>query len=295
VDAAGASFPLPGEGEGRVCAPVWSGGEPVAMLVHAAHVAEVWDFVRAVGGAAALALENERLDAELRAKVKELRASHVRIVESAGAAGPRIERDLHDGAQQRSSRSRWSSGRRVRSSTGTRRGARAAGHRRARPRRGDPRAARARPGLPPGDPDRPRARCGRRGAGAPDAAAGQDRRLARAPAAGAVEAAAYFVVAGPSPTSPATPTATVRGHPSRSTARPWSSHSPMTVSAVPTRIRAPGWGAWPTAPPRWTAGSTSTPLRARHDGPSNPPVPPDAAVATAPHQPGSPATTISFS
>jgi signal transduction histidine kinase len=56
--------------------------------------------VRAVGGAAALALENERLEAELRANVQELRASRARIVESADAARRRIERDLHDGAQQ---------------------------------------------------------------------------------------------------------------------------------------------------------------------------------------------------
>ena len=57
--------------------------------------------MQATGGAAALALENERLDAELLARVKELRASRARIVESADAARRRIERDLHDGAQQR--------------------------------------------------------------------------------------------------------------------------------------------------------------------------------------------------
>ena len=58
------------------------------------------ELVRAVGGAAALALDNERLEAELRASVQELRASRARIVESADAARRRIERDLHDGAQQ---------------------------------------------------------------------------------------------------------------------------------------------------------------------------------------------------
>jgi signal transduction histidine kinase len=70
------------------------------MLVHAASGPEERDLVRAVGGAAALALENERLDAELRANVQELRASRARIVESADTARRRIERDLHDGAQQ---------------------------------------------------------------------------------------------------------------------------------------------------------------------------------------------------
>jgi signal transduction histidine kinase len=100
VDAAGASFALPGEGSGRMCTPVEHDGKPVAMLVHDPSVAEERERVRAVGGAAALALENERLEAELRARVQELRASRARIVESADAARRRIERDLHDGAQQ---------------------------------------------------------------------------------------------------------------------------------------------------------------------------------------------------
>jgi signal transduction histidine kinase len=100
VDATGAPFALPREGSGRMCTPVEHDGRPVAMLVHDPSVAEERERVRAVGGAAALALENERLEAELRAHVQELRASRVRIVESADAARRRIERDLHDGAQQ---------------------------------------------------------------------------------------------------------------------------------------------------------------------------------------------------
>jgi signal transduction histidine kinase len=68
--------------------------------VHEAAADEDRELVRAVGAAAALALENERLDAELRANVKELRASRARIVESADAARRKLERDLHDGAQQ---------------------------------------------------------------------------------------------------------------------------------------------------------------------------------------------------
>jgi signal transduction histidine kinase len=100
VDAAGAAFVLPAPDSGRTCTPIERDGERVALLVHDASVADERERVRAVGGAAALALENERLDAELRANVQELRASRVRIVESADAARRRIERDLHDGAQQ---------------------------------------------------------------------------------------------------------------------------------------------------------------------------------------------------
>ena len=49
----------------------------------------------------ALTAENEQLTAELRAKVEELRASRARIVEAGYAERRRVERDLHDGAQQR--------------------------------------------------------------------------------------------------------------------------------------------------------------------------------------------------
>jgi signal transduction histidine kinase len=98
VDADGASFALPGPE--RACTPVEQGGEPVALLVHDPSVADERELVRAVVGAAVLALENERLAAELRAKLLELRASRARIVESGDIARRRIERDLHDGAQQ---------------------------------------------------------------------------------------------------------------------------------------------------------------------------------------------------
>ncbi len=98
VDGAGADFTTPGPGDGRATTPVEQDGRPVAMLVHEA--ADEPELVRAVGGAAALALDNERLEAELRANVQELRASRARIVESADVARRRIERDLHDGAQQ---------------------------------------------------------------------------------------------------------------------------------------------------------------------------------------------------
>jgi signal transduction histidine kinase len=100
IDAGGAPFALPPEGSGRSCTPVELAGRPIALLVHATPPAEDRELVHGVGAAAALALDNERLDAELRANVNELRESRARIVESADAARRRIERDLHDGAQQ---------------------------------------------------------------------------------------------------------------------------------------------------------------------------------------------------
>jgi signal transduction histidine kinase len=57
--------------------------------------------VEAVASMARLALENERLAAQVRAQLEEVRASRSRIVDAADAERRRIERDLHDGAQQR--------------------------------------------------------------------------------------------------------------------------------------------------------------------------------------------------
>jgi signal transduction histidine kinase len=56
---------------------------------------------REIGPAARLAIENERLQAEVLAQLDDLRASRARIVEAADTERRRLERDLHDGAQQR--------------------------------------------------------------------------------------------------------------------------------------------------------------------------------------------------
>jgi signal transduction histidine kinase len=57
--------------------------------------------VQSVCAAAALTLENARLQAELRARLTELQASRARLVEATDSERRRIERDLHDGTQQR--------------------------------------------------------------------------------------------------------------------------------------------------------------------------------------------------
>jgi len=101
VDADGRPVALPDGGEGRIATPIERGGEPLAVVIHDAGLDDERDLVRAVGGAAALTLENERLSAELRARINELRASRARIVQAGDEARRRLERDLHDGAQQR--------------------------------------------------------------------------------------------------------------------------------------------------------------------------------------------------
>jgi signal transduction histidine kinase len=76
-------------------------GRVVAVLAHAPGLLGDEQLVEEVAAAARLALENERLQAEVQARLDELRASRARIVETGDAERKRLERDLHDGAQQR--------------------------------------------------------------------------------------------------------------------------------------------------------------------------------------------------
>jgi signal transduction histidine kinase len=73
----------------------------VAALVHDISLRDEPELLDAVVAAAGFALENDRLHAELRARLEELRGSRARIIEAAQAERQRLERDLHDGAQQR--------------------------------------------------------------------------------------------------------------------------------------------------------------------------------------------------
>ena len=98
VDADGRAVALPPDLERTTLA---RSGQPVAVLAHRRGFLADPEIVDEVSAAARLALENERLQAEIRARVEELRASRVRIVDAADAERRRLERDLHDGAQQR--------------------------------------------------------------------------------------------------------------------------------------------------------------------------------------------------
>jgi signal transduction histidine kinase len=88
-------------GEGRINSLVEVDGRPVAAMVYDASLADEPQLLDAVVTSAALAIEKHQLDAELRAKVEELRASRERIVAAGFEERRRIERNLHDGAQQR--------------------------------------------------------------------------------------------------------------------------------------------------------------------------------------------------
>lgn len=86
--------------DGRMTTSLVHAGQTVAVLLHETDTAQRQELERELGPAARLAIENERLRAEVLSHLDDLRASRVRIVETADAERRRLERDLHDGAQQ---------------------------------------------------------------------------------------------------------------------------------------------------------------------------------------------------
>jgi signal transduction histidine kinase len=86
---------------GRSTTLIDRGSEHMAALLHDPALDDEPELLKAVAAAAALALENGQLQVELRARVEDLRGSRARLVEAGDAERRRIERDLHDGAQQR--------------------------------------------------------------------------------------------------------------------------------------------------------------------------------------------------
>lgn len=100
VDEHGLPVPLPEPGSDRAWTSVDYGGRRVAAIIHDSSLEASPELVQAAAAAASLALDNERLKADLRARVEELRASRIRIVEASNSARRKLERDLHDGAQQ---------------------------------------------------------------------------------------------------------------------------------------------------------------------------------------------------
>jgi signal transduction histidine kinase len=87
--------------EGLAQTPLTRDGRTIALLLHRPGLLDDAAVVEEVAAATRLALDNERFHAEVLARIEDLRASRARIVAAGEAERRRLERDLHDGAQQR--------------------------------------------------------------------------------------------------------------------------------------------------------------------------------------------------
>jgi signal transduction histidine kinase len=101
ADTNGRAVTLPGDDDRRSVTLIGRDGAPVAALLHDPELDEEPELLNAVSAGAGMALENERLHVELRARLEELRGSRARIVDAGQSERQRLERNLHDGAQQR--------------------------------------------------------------------------------------------------------------------------------------------------------------------------------------------------
>ncbi len=101
VDQRGRPVPTPVRGATTEVTTVGAEDSPLAVVTHDRSLADEPALLTAAGSAARLLLENARLQAEVRAQILEVEQSRSRIVEAANDARVRLERDLHDGAQQR--------------------------------------------------------------------------------------------------------------------------------------------------------------------------------------------------
>jgi signal transduction histidine kinase len=102
VDEAGASVEsLEALAGGRAVTMLERDGASLAAILHDPALLEDPGLVASVATAVRLTVENDRLQDEVRAQLDEVRESRARIVEATDTERRRIERDIHDGAQQR--------------------------------------------------------------------------------------------------------------------------------------------------------------------------------------------------
>jgi signal transduction histidine kinase len=86
---------------GQALTEVQREDRPAAAIVHDAQLSEDPELLEAAGAVALMALENAELEAAWRESMRELEDSRMRITEATDRERRKLERDLHDGAQQR--------------------------------------------------------------------------------------------------------------------------------------------------------------------------------------------------
>jgi signal transduction histidine kinase len=101
ADLDGRAVELPQAGGDRATTLIDRDGVRLAALVHNPLLGDEPARLEAVSAAAGIALENGRLHVELRARLEELKGSRRRVLEAGQYERQRLERNLHDGAQQR--------------------------------------------------------------------------------------------------------------------------------------------------------------------------------------------------
>jgi signal transduction histidine kinase len=101
ADLDGRPVKLPERGDGRATTLIDRDGAQLAALLHDPGLDDEPELLSAVGAAAGIALENGRLHAEQKAHLEELKGSRARVLEAGQKERQRLERNLHDGAQQR--------------------------------------------------------------------------------------------------------------------------------------------------------------------------------------------------
>jgi signal transduction histidine kinase len=99
IGADGSPLPLPPAGSGRAAAEISTGGRRIGAIIYDATMIADPELVLAAGRVVAIAVDRQRLTAELLASQAALRESRARLVEAADAERRRIARNLHDGLQ----------------------------------------------------------------------------------------------------------------------------------------------------------------------------------------------------
>jgi signal transduction histidine kinase len=88
-------------GPGQTLSEVERDGRPAIAIVHDEQLSEDPELLQAAGAVALLALENAELDSAWKESLGELADSRSRLVRAGARERRKLERDLHDGAQQR--------------------------------------------------------------------------------------------------------------------------------------------------------------------------------------------------